>query len=142
MRRALLAVAPSLAGLVMALLLGALVVLAAGRSPWLVAARAAEDFTTNDLGEAVNYATIFVFTGLAVAYAFQAGLFNIGGEGQLVAGGFATGIVGAALPEGTPALVALPLCLASGFAAGAAWAAIPAVMRARLGAHEVITTIL
>jgi simple sugar transport system permease protein len=142
MRRALLAVVPSLAGLLVALLLGALVVLVAGRSPLLVAGRVLEDFTANDLGEAVNYATIFVLTGLAVAYGFQAGLFNIGGEGQLIAGGFVAGIVGASLPDATPSLVALPVCLAAAFAAGAAWAAVPAIMRARLGAHEVITTIL
>lgn len=141
-KRAVLAAAPSLAGLVVALLLGAVVVALAGRSPVQVALHLGRDFTPTDLGDALYYTTVFVFTGLSVGYAFQAGLFNIGGEGQIVAAGFTIAIVGAALPEGTPGFVAIPVCLAAGFAAGAAWAAVPAILRVRYGAHEVITTIL
>jgi ABC-type uncharacterized transport system permease subunit len=141
-RRALVAVAPSFAGLLVALLIGALVVAATGKWPHRVAAHLGEGFSVMDLGETLYYTTVYIFTGLSVAYAFQAGLFNIGGEGQLVAGGFTMAVFGAALPEATPALVALPSCLAVGFAAGAAWAAVPALLRARLQVHEVITTIL
>lgn len=141
-RRALLAIVPSLVGLVVALLLGALVIAATGKWPNKVALNLWNEFTPLDLGEALYYATIFTFTGLSVAYAFKASLFNIGGEGQLVMGGFTMGIVGAALPPATPAIVALPVCLASAFAAGAATAAIPAILRARYQVHEVITTIL
>jgi simple sugar transport system permease protein len=142
MRRALLAAAPSVVGLLIALAAGALVIAATGRPPHRVALHLLQAFSLMDVGETIQPTTVYIFTGLAVAYAFQAGLFNIGGEGQLVAGGFAMGIVGAALPAATPALVALPLCLACGFAAGAAWAAIPAILRSRLQVHEVITTIL
>ncbi len=141
-RRALFATVPALAGLLVALLLGALVVLLAGRSPGQVALHLARDFGGTDLGDTLYYTTVFVFTGLSVGYAFQAGLFNIGGEGQLVAGGFVMALVGAALPAGTPGILAFPVCLAAGFAAGGACAAVPAVLRVRFGAHEVITTIL
>ncbi|MBI3725943.1 ABC transporter permease [bacterium] len=133
---------PSVAGVALALLLGALLVLLIGKSPLAVAGSFFRNFTRDDAGEVVFFATVYTFTGLAVAYAFQAGLFNIGGEGQLTAGAFAIAIVGAALPESSPALVAVPICLASCFAAGAAWAAVPAVLRARLSVHEVLTTIL
>ena len=65
--------------------------------------------------------TPLVFTGLAVAVPFHAGLFNVGAEGQAVVGAFAAGLVGAALPAGTPAPLAVPACLlAAGLIDGAA----------------------
>jgi simple sugar transport system permease protein len=83
-----------------------------------------------------------LFTGVAVDVALRAGLFNIGAEGQLAVGGLAVGAVGAALPAATPALVAVPLLLVVALIAGAVWAAPPALLRARLGIHEVISTIM
>lgn len=82
-----------------------------------------------------------ILTGLAVAVAFRAGVWNIGAEGQLYAGAIAAvwvGLHGGALPA--PLLV--PLVLAAACAAGAAWALVPTLMRLRLGVGEVITTIL
>jgi len=82
-----------------------------------------------------------ILTGLAVALAFRAGVWNIGAEGQLYAGAVATAFVALTFP-GLPALVLIPTVLVAGGLAGAAWAALPTVMRLRLGIGEVITTIL
>ncbi len=96
----------------------------------------------NAIGQVLFKATPLTFTGLSVALAFHAGLFNIGAEGQLTLGAFATGLVGAALPPGTPAVVALPLVLGAGFFAGAAAGALPGLLKATRSAHEVIVTIM
>ena len=83
----------------------------------------------------------FILTGLAVALAFRAGVWNIGAEGQLYAGAVAAawvGLEGGALPG----WVLVPAVLAAAGAAGAAWALLPALMKLRLGVGEVITTIL
>jgi simple sugar transport system permease protein len=87
-------------------------------------------------------ATPLLFTGIAVDLALRAGLFNIGAEGQLAVGSLAAGVVGAKLPAATPALVALPLALAAAMAAGGLWALVPAILKGRFGAHEVISTIM
>ncbi len=98
--------------------------------------------TMYGVGQVLFKTTPLIFTGLSVGVAFRAGLFNIGGEGQAVLGALAVGVVGASLPDATPPLVAVPLCVAAGFAAGAVWGAIPGVLKAHFGAHEVITTIM
>lgn len=82
-----------------------------------------------------------LLTGLAVALAFRAGVWNIGAEGQLYAGAVAAVWVGLHA-EGWPVLLAVSAPLVAAFAAGAAWAAIPAWMKLRLGVGEVITTLL
>ena len=87
------------------------------------------------------YATNFVFTGLAVAVAFHAGLFNIGGEGQVYIAGLGAGMVGLGL-EFIPWPVALPLAILACSALGALWALIPGYLQARRGSHIVITTIM
>lgn len=86
-------------------------------------------------------ATPLLVTGLAVALAFRAGIWNIGAEGQLYAGAVAVAALGAAAPD-LPALVALPLALGGALLAGALWAAVPALLRLRAGTNEVITTLL
>jgi general nucleoside transport system permease protein len=93
-------------------------------------------------GQVLFKATPLIFTGLAVALAFRAGLFNIGAEGQMTAGAFATAVVAVALPAGTPWPLALPLAIAAGAAAGGALGALPGWLKARYGAHEVINTIM
>ena len=92
-------------------------------------------------GYALFYATPLIFTGLSVAWAFQAGLFNIGAEGQMALGGLAMAIVGIYLPD-LPAVVAVPLALLAAFITGGIWAGLAGWMKAKRGCHEVLTTIL
>ncbi len=92
-------------------------------------------------GYTLYYATNFTFTGLAVAVAFHAGLFNIGGEGQVYVAGLGAGIVGLWL-DFLPWPLALPLAILACMGFGAAWAFIPAYLQARRGSHIVITTIM
>ncbi len=93
------------------------------------------------LSETLVAATPLILTGLAVAVPFRAGLFNIGGEGQVIVGGATAGFVGFTL-TGLPLAIHLPLTLLAGLLGGAAMGAIPGILKARTGAHEVITTIM
>ncbi|NOT34052.1 MAG: ABC transporter permease [Candidatus Eisenbacteria bacterium] len=93
------------------------------------------------IGQTLFKATPLIFTGLAVAFGFRAGLFNIGAEGQLYLGAFAAALVGVAWKDG-PFPLLLVLCLAAAAGAGALWGAIPGWLKARFGAHEVINTIM
>ncbi|HET8567606.1 MAG TPA: ABC transporter permease [Candidatus Limnocylindria bacterium] len=79
--------------------------------------------------------------GLAVGLGFKAGLFNIGVAGQFLAGAFAAAVVGSSLATSSP-LVAVPAAFVAGALAGAALAFIPGILKARTGAHEVVTTIM
>ena len=93
------------------------------------------------IGYTLFLATPLIFTGLAVAVAFRAGLLNIGAEGQLYVAAFATAWVG--IVFGTlPGAVLIPMCVVGAIAAGAIWGAIPGVLKARFGSHEVINTIM
>ena len=92
-------------------------------------------------GNVLYRATPLIFTGLAVALAFQCGLFNIGGEGQMVMGGFAITWIGFTFVQ-LPSFMLIPLCIMGGAAVGAFWAAIPGFLKARRGVHEVVTTIM
>jgi len=85
------------------------------------------------LSETIVDATPLVFTGLAVALGFRAGLFNIGGEGQVIAGGLAAGYVGFSV-HGLPGFIELPLALIAAFVAGAVWGFVPGLLKARTGA--------
>src|SRR6202023_287653 len=89
------------------------------------------------IGYTLFYATPLIFTGLAVAVAFRCGLLNIGAEGQLYVAAFATAWVGITFAQ-LSAWVLLPLCLLAAVLAGAVWGAIPGVLKARFGSHEVI----
>jgi simple sugar transport system permease protein len=93
------------------------------------------------VAEVLLAATPLLFTGLAVAVAFRAGYYNIGAEGQLLAGTVGAAAVGIFLPN-LPALVALPLAGLAGAAAGTLWAAVPAWLRVRGHIDEVVTTLL
>jgi ABC-type uncharacterized transport system permease subunit len=83
----------------------------------------------------------YIFAGLAVALGFRAGLFNIGAEGQIGVGWIAAVIAGFAF-TGLPMIIHLPLAIMVGAIAGGLWSAIAGFLRARTGAHEVITTIM
>lgn len=96
-------------------------------------------------GEAISYTayytTNFIFTGLAVSFAYRCGLFNIGGEGQAAMGGIGL-LCAALLFKDMPGLVLIPMCILFGALFGAVWAAIPAWLQAKRGSHIVITTIM
>ena len=96
---------------------------------------------TTQLSETFVTATPLILTGLAVAVPLRAGLFNIGAEGQFVAGGMLAGLIGFSL-TGLPMAVHLPLALAAGLVAGGLYGWIPGILKARTGAHEVISTIM
>ncbi|HEX7039433.1 MAG TPA: ABC transporter permease [Trueperaceae bacterium] len=96
--------------------------------------------TVGGFAESLKLATPLIFTGLAVAFGFQAGLFNIGAPGQMVLGAIAAAMVGIYMPG--PRIVTLPLAVLGAFAGGALWGALPGWLKARFGANEVIATIL
>lgn len=84
-----------------------------------------------------------IFVGLAVAISFRTGMFNIGGDGQLIMGALGATIVGISLQDsGLPSLVILVLAIAASVVFGGFWGFIPGFLKARTGAHEVITTIM
>ncbi len=93
------------------------------------------------IGYTLFYATPLIFTGLAVLVAFRCGLLNIGAEGQLYVAAFATAWVGITFVH-MSAWLLLPLCFLAAIIAGGAWGAIPGVLKARFGSHEVINTIM
>jgi simple sugar transport system permease protein len=97
--------------------------------------------STNALSETLLRATPLILAGLAVALGFRSGLFNIGAEGQIYIGGMFATAVGISF-EGLPFFVHLPLAILAGFVGGALWGFIPGILKARAGAHEVITTIM
>ncbi len=92
-------------------------------------------------GNVLYRATPLMLTGLAVALAFQCGLFNIGGEGQMVMGGFAITWIGFTFVK-LPAFLLIPLCIIGGALVGGIWGGIPGYLKARRGVHEVVTTIM
>ena len=86
-------------------------------------------------------ATPLLLTGVAVTFAFSAGYFNIGAEGQLYAGAIAAAGLGIVLGD-VPQVLAIPLMILGGFLAGSLWAIFPALLRVRWGVDEVVTTLL
>ena len=123
-------------------LIGAVIVLATGHNPLAAYAALLQGAVGSPeaIGRTLLGATPLIFTGLAVAVAFLAGLFNIGGEGQLFIGAITAAWLGVSLGFLGPFSVVLVLlaCVFTGFL----WGAIPGFLKARFGAHEVITTIM
>lgn len=122
--------------------IGAVIVLLTGNNPVTAFAallRGAFGSPTA-IGRTLLNATPLIFTGLAVAVAFRAGLFNIGGEGQFFIGAITAAGLGVAL--GSLGFLAIPIVLAACLLTGFLWGAIPGLLKARFGAHEVITTIM
>ncbi len=135
---------PTVAALAAGWLAFCLLVWAYGASPSSMAAELALGTwgTWYGAGQVLFKATPLLVTGVAVDLALRAGLFNIGAEGQLAVASRVAGVVGSRLPAGTPSVVALPVVLACAMAAGALWAVVPALLKGRFGAHEVISTIM
>src|SRR5215467_9289558 len=119
-----------------AFIVGGVVVLLIGDSPWqtykLLLGSA---FSWPDgIGYTLFYATPLIFTGLAVALALRCGLLNIGAEGQLVAAAFAAAWAGITF-AGWPAWLLVPCVAGAGIVAGGIWGAVPGALKARFGAH-------
>ena len=126
-----------------AFVVAAFLILAIGDNP-LVAYRllfGAAFSWPDGIGYTLFYATPLIFTGLAVLVAFRCGLLNIGAEGQLYIAAFATAWVGIRYAQ-QPRWLLLPLCLLAAIIAGGLWGAIPGILKARFGSHEVINTIM
>jgi len=138
------AVLPPAVALLVALIAGDLLILAVGQSPAAVYRLLLEGTWGNwyGFGQVLYKTTTLIATGLAVSMGLRAGLFNIGAEGQLAAGGFAAAVAGLVLPAGTPAMIGALLCVVAAMLAGGAVGWVPGALRARFGAHEVITTIM
>jgi simple sugar transport system permease protein len=134
----------TLIALLVALAVASLLILAYGEAPTRVYAQLWQGTfgSAYGVGQMLFKATPLLLCGLSVALAFRAGLFNIGAEGQVIAGAFACALVGAHLPAGTPGLVAVPLAVYAAFLAGAFVGFIPGVLKAWTGAHEVINTLM
>ena len=135
---------PPLMALAVAVVVGDLLILAFGQAPGEVYRLLLEGTWGNayGLGQVLFKATTLTCTGLAFAVSARAGLFNIGGEGQLATGGFLAGVLGLVLPAGMPLVLALPLMVIAAMVGGGVVGWVPGALKARFGASEVIVTIM
>jgi general nucleoside transport system permease protein len=126
-----------------AAVVGGLIILAYGVSPFFVYATVWNYSTARfaDFAQVLEYATPLIFSGLAVSVAFKAGLFNIGVEGQYVIG-MMMAAVAALYLDFLPGPLLVPMVMLFSIAGAMVWAAIPAVLKVKTGAHEVVTTIM
>jgi len=128
---------------VAAFMVGAILVLVIGDNPietYILLFGSALSWP-DGIGYTLFYATPLIFTGLSVLVAFRCGLLNIGAEGQLYLAAFAAAWVGITLSQSS-AWILVPLCMIAAIAAGGLWGAIPGILKARFGSHEVINTIM
>ncbi|GGF94780.1 ABC transporter permease [Paenibacillus abyssi] len=132
----------SLLAVVFGLLAGALLMVVTGHNPMEGYKYLFEGGLKNPerIGNTLATGTPLIFTGLAVAFAFRTGLFNIGAAGQMLFGGFCATAVGLNLDAARPILL-LAMAIA-GFAGGALWAFIPGLLKAKFNVHEVVSTIM
>ena len=148
-----------LAAVLAACIVGGIIILLIGDNPFeTFALLLGNSFgSAKDIGYTLFNATPLIFTGLAVAVAFRCGLLNIGAEGQLYVASFATAWVGITF-GGTvvtvfgkdvdyswaslPAILLVPLCILTAIVVGGFWGAIPGILKAKFGSHEVINTIM
>jgi general nucleoside transport system permease protein len=123
-------------------LVGALIIVAYGESPLYVYSTLWNFATSSpsDVARVLEQATPLIFSALAVAVAFKCGLFNIGVEGQYIVGMMTATMV--AVWVELPAVLHLPLVVLGAVAGSMAWAFVPAILKVRTGAHEVVTTIM
>ena len=138
------AVLPAIVALLVAAVCGDILIVSYGESPGNVYRLLLEGTWGNSygFGQVLYKTTTLTFTGLAVALGLRAGLFNIGAESQLAFGGFTAALIGLLLPAGVPSLISIPLLLVAAAIGGGAVGALPGWLKARFGAHEVITTIM
>ncbi|MFO7664723.1 MAG: ABC transporter permease [Chloroflexota bacterium] len=143
LRRIWRGISVPLVAVLLALLIGAIILLISGANP----IQAYQALVQGSFGSPVaiqrtlEKATPLIFSGLAVAFAFKAGLFNIGAQGQLLVGASVAAFIGFAV-TGLPPIIHAPLALLMGGLAGALYGAIPGALKVYTGAHEVIVTIM
>ena len=130
--------------LLAALLVTSVLVRMAGRSPGHIYLLLLSGTWGNayGIGQVLFKATPLLFTGLSVAFAQRAGLFNVGAEGQLTLGAFACALCAAFLPAASPAILVIPACLLSAAIGGALLGLVAGWLKASRGVHEVISTIM
>jgi simple sugar transport system permease protein len=135
---------PPLVALLVALICGDLLIISYGQSPATVYRLLLEGTWGNayGFGQVLYKATTLTFTGLAVSIGIRAGLFNVGAESQLAAGGFLAALLGLHLAPGMPGILAIVLCILAAMIGGAIVGAIPGWLKVKYGAHEVIVTIM
>jgi general nucleoside transport system permease protein len=135
---------PPIVALLVALICGDLLIMSYGQSPGTVYRLLLEGTWGNayGFGQVLYKTTTLTFTGLAVSLGIRAGLFNVGAESQLAAGGFLAGLVGLSLSSSMPGIFAVIICMIAAMAGGAIVGAIPGWLKVKFGAHEVIVTIM
>lgn len=135
-------VAPAFA-IVTAVIVGAVLIALLGRNPLEVYQTLLAGGLSGwpNLSVTLQMMTPLLFTGLAVAIAFRAGLWNIGAEGQMLIGALFAGVAGYQF-TGLPMIVHLPLCILLGFLGGMLWALIPALLRVYLGVNELVVCLM
>lgn len=143
-------IAPLIA-VVVGLLVGMFIVILSGKSPMLLISAIVKSFCGFDFsnpgpinvryfGEFLVFSMPLILTGLAVAFAYRTGLFNIGGEGQVMVGGLAATVVGLLVP--LPPFIHVIVALAAGALAGALWAFLPGLLKVKRNISEVVTAIM
>lgn len=134
-----------LLGFLLAVLVGAVLIWMTGGNPFEAYVALLEGMfgTWDRIAASISRTTPYIGSALAVAFAFKAGLFNIGVEGQLLVGGaVAAWFATASFLGDTPGIIAIPLVLVAGTLGGMVYGGIPGLLRAKTGAHEVISTIM
>ncbi|MFQ5694031.1 MAG: ABC transporter permease, partial [Nitrospinota bacterium] len=141
--RSLVGLSGPVVAIVLALVVEALLLLAIGKNPWVAYTYLFEGSVGTVFGitETLVKATPLLLAGLGVAFAFKAGLFNIGAEGQILVGSLAAAAVSLKV-QGLPPALLIPLAAVAAIAAGGIWGGIPGWLRARLRANEIIVTIM
>ncbi len=143
LQRAWQAISVPIASVILAGLIGAIILWLSGANPFLAYGALFEGAFGGSaaIGRTLEKATPLILGGLAVAFAFKAGLFNIGGQGQLLMGAIVAAAIGFGV-KGLPFIIHMPLALLAGSLVGALYAAIAGALKTYTGAHEVITTIM
>lgn len=128
--------------IILGLLTGAIAMLLGGFNPILAYTALVQKVFGNayNIGETIRQITPLIFTGLAVAFAFRTGLFNIGAEGQFIMGMVAATVVGVSLE--LPAIIHAPLAVIAGAVTGGLWGSVAGYLKAKRGVNEVITSIM
>ncbi len=137
------AVIPVIGNIILALLVSMVLIAVSGADPFLAISSLFRGAfgSWNKVLETLIKSTPLIGVGLAIAIGFTGGVFNIGVEGQFLAGAFVCGLLGIFFP-GLPGYIYIPLLLLAGLTAGALYALLPAIAKISRGVHEIITTIM